>query len=144
MNNITTEEVIDSRAANALFADARMSQMAERGISFGGVDPKIVASALDRFSSTQGGLWVGGRAVVTRSAFVFKANRVNRLAHVDGDQLRFEIPLREITSVTYRFGWLSGIVDIGSDRGVFLIRSFRAKAFAQMINTASANSRDAR
>lgn len=132
---------IDKRLANALFANAKMSNQAVAEISkFVGrfvegaaINPKALQATLGAFSEHYGGLWVGGKATLTDRALLFEPNALNRFIHENGDALQLNLDLKQIDSVTTRFGWLTGIIDITMGDAVISIRCFGSKAFATNI-----------
>lgn len=120
--------ILDSRAANALFAEARPSETLADWIP--------VLAVLDLFARRFGGLWVGGTATLTDEALIFEPNRMNRLVHEDGSALRLDLPLAAIDAVSTRSGFVSGIIDVKAQGALFSLRSFRAAAFAARIEDA--------
>jgi hypothetical protein len=122
--------IIATRLANALFPDATPDQAV-----IGAHGP--VAHAIASFARRHGGLWVGGKAVLTDEGLGFAPNALNRAVHAEGGALRLDLPLGEIRSVTKRFGWVTGIIDIGTDGGTFSLRCYGAKAFAAQIAAAA-------
>ena len=136
--------ILETRMANALFANAKMSQRALDTIGeFAeplGAGAKLgLASAqttLDAFARIYGGLWVGGRAILTEESFTFEPNALNRAIHENGESLRLDLPLGAIDAVTTRFGWFTGIIDIDSRGSVFSLRCYGSKRFAANIEIA--------
>jgi len=79
-----------------------------------------------------GGLWVGGTATLYETRLVFRPNRLNRAVHT-GDYTS-EIPLREITDVRVRSGFVTNIIDIEGPQGTTLsVRCYGAEEFAGVI-----------
>ena len=139
-------QIIDTRIVNALFAEARMSAdvaeaVGEIGGELGGVGGAVakdsLVSTMAAFREAYGGLWVGGKAVLSDVALRFDANALNRLVHENGEDLRIEIPLSAIEAVTTRFGWFTGIVDVRSAGTLFTLRCYGSKSFAQKIAAAA-------
>lgn len=122
--------IVASRAANALIADARARSL---GQSFDDV--------LECATAIYGGLWVGGRATLTREQLAFHPNRVNRAIHSAGS-LDVEIPLSDIEKVEVLPGVLTRIIAITTKRRFVKIRCFRADAFADEIRTLASSARD--
>jgi hypothetical protein len=136
-----TGEVIDTRMANALFANAAMSKQAAAAIAkFAGhfsegakLGLKTAQSTLDTFAQHYGGLWVGGNATLTDQALTFEPNALNHFIHENGDALRLDLALTEIDLVATRFGWFTGIIDITTHGAVFSMRCYGSKSFAASI-----------
>ena len=57
----------------------------------------MLLTKMAEFKQAYGGLWVGGKAVLTQSALEFSPNALNR--GVQKGQLDIRIPLTEITAV---------------------------------------------
>lgn len=139
-----SEPVIDTRLANALFANARMSGRTSDLIEHAGaIGPegaaeglKALDSVLDAFADHYGGLWVGGRATLTASTLTFEPNALNRFVHEEGAKLRMDLPLGAIDKVTTRFGWFTGIIDVAALGAVFTLRCYGSKTFAAKIEVA--------
>ena len=144
------DEILDSKMANALFANARMSEKAGKslqkwGAQVGeatGIGVDVAQSlattrrVLEAYSAKYGGLWVGGKATLSRAMLSFEPNAVNRFIHENGAFLTLALPLEAIESVTIRPGFLTDIVDVSTDGGVFSLRCFKVKTFARKINDA--------
>lgn len=139
--------IIETRVANALFANARMSAAAAKlvgelakGIgAAGAVNPiEATKSVLTAFADHYGGLWVGGRATLTDTMLTFEPNVLNRLLHENGEALRLDLPLAAIDQVATRFGWFTGIIDVTAQGAVFSLRCYGSKGFAAKIDAAVA------
>lgn len=138
------QKVLETRIANALFGDARISQKALAALSVvsrqGGPGAALgmasIQPTLDAFARFYGGLWVGGRVTLSERVLTFEPNAINRAIHENGDSLRLDLPLRQIDMVRTRFGFISGIVDIVTDERIFSLRCFGAKRFAARIDAA--------
>jgi len=144
----TSPDIVDSRLANAFFAEANVGgdMAASHSSKTGGSGFMLLGRPLSRIISDQislgrhrqGGLWVGGRSVLTSSTLGFSPNAANRALHVEPKELDVEIPLSNITKIEVRRGLITDIIDIGSDRGGLTMRCFKAKSFAAAIETARA------
>lgn len=77
------------------------------------------------------GLWVGGRVTVDAEAVSFGPNAVNEAVHRIPTHWR--VPFGAIQRVTVRFGLVSRIIDLHTDRGVVTFRCYGARALAQEI-----------
>lgn len=144
------DQVIAKRAANALFADAKLSRDAvdqiekiieglgevaslpTKGASSG---LKVVEGVLARFSEKFGGLWVGGTATLRTNKLSFEPNAMNRVLHEDGHALVLDLPLVAISEVLVKSGFVTDIVQIHAQDAMFSIRCFKAKDFARQIGS---------
>ena len=114
-------DMIDTRAANALFRAA------------GGM--REARAAPLRFGGPYRGLWVGGRAILTRDSLAFQPNRLNRL--LPGKAIRSEIPLASVTSARTGRGFYAGVVEVATEDGTLSLRCATAGAFARAIRQAA-------
>ena len=114
--------IVTKRAANALITDAEAKLPP--------LTPRIrqVEASLGRFKSAHGGLWVGGRATLTRESLCFRANAVNRGIH-EGS-LDIEVLLPDVISIEFLPAFVSSVVAIHTPGSVVKIRCFRADSFA--------------
>ncbi len=87
---------------------------------------------VSRYKRKHGGLWVGGRIEISDSELSFSANRLNRALHEELPEVN--IPIGEIDSVVYRFGWITGIIIVSHRRGEFRFRCYGAKRLVDEIN----------
>jgi hypothetical protein len=123
-----SDQVIAKRNANALIHDVEPSFP---------VLPNrpMLLTMLAEFKQANGGLWVGGKAVLTQSALEFSPNAVNR--SLQKGHLDIRIPLPEITAVTVEPAAFTNIVVIAGPGFVFKVRCYRAEKFAEQIRTAN-------
>lgn len=84
--------------------------------------------AVSRVASREGGLWVGGKVVVTPEALSFVPNGINLALHEGLEAIR--IPFSNISSVRREFGWVTGIVVVSHAGGELRFRCFGAKGVA--------------
>ena len=84
-------------------------------------------------NALQGGLWIGGKAVLTLTDLTFTPNAMNELFHLATDTLKWSAPLKEIAAVAVRNGVVTDIIDVHLHSGQRSIRCFKAKAFAALI-----------
>jgi hypothetical protein len=115
-------EIVDRRLANALFRPAP-----GKG--------RMPPSAPLRFGGPYRGLWVGGRALLSRDALVFEPNRLNRLLHPNAP--RAEIPLGDILDAKTGRGFFAGVVDVATAEGVLSLRCVAAAPFARAVRQAA-------
>jgi hypothetical protein len=127
------DNIVEKRLANALFSDAQASSGADKLLKSGG------RLGLGMAKKMMGGLWVGGTAYLTRDAVEFQVNGLNAMAHANPETLNRIIPLGAISRAQVRPAMVTQIIDIHDrDGGVFSIRCYNAKSFAEAINRAAA------
>ncbi|MGD9785755.1 MAG: hypothetical protein AB7E80_14650 [Hyphomicrobiaceae bacterium] len=132
----SNEHVIATKMCNALFADAKMSAAAEKLTGMVGATGATKGGA-DLVARMSGGYWVGGTATLTDHALYFAPNGMN--ASLQDGISNFAIPLASVRDVRWRWGVLTGIVDIVTAEATRSIRCFNAKAFARKIDAARAS-----
>jgi hypothetical protein len=133
------DAIIDTRLTNALFPNAQVSRGAET--LAGAVAPAGAAEVgqlvLASFAAAYGGLWVGGKTTLTQECLVFEPNFLNRIIHENGAALRMELPLEEVESVTTRFGFFTGLIDVSAQGTTFTLRCYGSKSFAEKVREAA-------
>lgn len=127
------ERIIATRLANALYPEARINDATESVTRTIGLFNSIKWST-GLVARYHGGYWVGGRATLTDHSLLFAPNGMNRALQDGIDDV--EIALRDITGVGWRWGVLTGIIDIAMPGEMFSIRCFNAKSFAAAIEAA--------
>jgi hypothetical protein len=152
----TAINVIDTRFANALIPDATASERALQAagqftseaaaIAHNGSSllryplsrmfPRVIKSELEWVRNRQGGLWVGGKAILTNTDLSFMPNAVNAAVHAAPDHLSWSVPLVDVTAVLVRRGLLTSVIDVQARSGRVNLRCFRANAFAAHIEKA--------
>jgi hypothetical protein len=85
--------------------------------------------AVNHYGEKHGGLWVGGKVVVTSEALNFVPNRMNVALHQGLEPI--SIPFGSIRSARREFGWVTGIVAVEHAHGAFRFRCFGAKGVAE-------------
>ncbi|WP_342624935.1 hypothetical protein [Pseudomonas alkylphenolica] len=115
------EEILKSKRVNFLVADARVKLVSVSLIALAGV--------LEAFREAYGGLWVGGKLELTRSAVRLSANTLNRV--VQDGTLDIELPLALIRKVSVEGGFITNIVRLDTDVGSVEFRCFGAKGIAR-------------
>ena len=142
-----SDRLIESKLANALFADAKgnfelVGQIADAadklGVTGAGMAAKTLPATMARFAKAYGGLWVGGRVTLYDDMLKFEPNAMNRMLHENGATLRMDIPLGSIDTVTLRFAMFTSIIDIVVEGAQFSVRCYGAKSFAERIRQAIA------
>ena len=96
----------------------------------------VIGAALrevDRLSKKWGGLWVGGSIECSEGLLSFRANSLNEAFHKELEPV--EIPTNRIQSIRREFGWVTGIVIVNHQDGVFRFRCYAAKRVAAELST---------
>jgi hypothetical protein len=127
------EKIVKSKLVNFLVADAQVNydnvsdlyDVAGSGV----VD--AVADVLEAFKEAYGGLWVGGKMVLTQTAVRLSANAMNRV--VQEGILDIELPLSLVRNVSVEGGFVTKIVRLDTDAGSVKFRCFGAKDVALLI-----------
>ena len=116
-------DIVDSRLANAFFDKANVSEdlIARSGFTL----PKIISRQIGLGRRKQGGLWVGGRSVLTISTLSFSPNSMNRGLHVAPEELEINMPLSIIDDLSVHRGVITDIIDVRSVVGGLKIRCFK-------------------
>jgi hypothetical protein len=130
------ETIVDFRICNACLPDARPNQFATLALNAMGADGIEGVFALIR--KMTGGLWVGGRVILTSHRVIFAPNAMNRAVHESLSMIA--IRLRDVTEVKDRFGVGSRIIDIATPEGSLAVRTPRAVAFRDAIRQARTRS----
>ncbi len=123
-----SDQVIAKRNANALIQDV------EPSLPMLPFKPMLLTK-MNELKQAYGGLWVGGKAVLTQSTLEFSPNAVNR--SLQKGELDIRIPLTEITAVRTESAAITNIIVIEGPVLTFKVRCFRAEKFAEQIRTAS-------
>ena len=153
----TFPTVIDTRLVNALIFNPEPSQQAIEGanrvsadggrIAFPRAGPrkgllsrvlsKIIKGELARRRNRRGGLWVGGKTILTKTELNFAPNALNAAFHAIPERLGWTVPLALITAIRVRRGVLTNIIEVQTVSGQQSIRCFGAGSFAANIEKAS-------
>lgn len=128
-------DIVDNRLANVFFANASVSEdlagKDHQGSS--SLLPKAISRQIDAGRRKQGGLWVGGKAVLTTSTLSFTPNSMNQALHATPENLEISISLANISNVAVHRGLITDVIEIRTDAGILKIKCFKAKAFAAAI-----------
>ncbi len=125
------EPVIASKLASALVNQAVLAPGLEFALDNGGRIPVGTDQVVKWFQQFYGGMWVGGRAVLTPSRLHFAANQLNRIVHSGTHEV--DIDLREVMDVSLRQGWVTGIVVVGLPGAELWFRCLGAGTFRDQI-----------
>jgi hypothetical protein len=128
---MSLEKRLVTRAANALLRDVKTNFWANALGQF----------EADRAQDVFGGMWVGGRATLTTSFLVFRANRLNRAMQTGG--LDVIVPLASVQGVTFERSIVTNIVEVRAEAVTLRLRCYKAKAFADAVVEATATARTA-
>ncbi len=129
------ESVIDFRVANACLADAEPNALFNVIMAATGAS-KSVDPTLHLIKQMSGGLWVGGRVILTTHRVIFTANAMNRAVHTALPVIAFR--LSDVSGVTTRFGFVTRIAAIRTPAGTLTVRAFGMNRFAEAIEQARA------
>ena len=124
-------KIITKKKVNALIKDAKMGFIGEFITEI--TDAGSVGVVLDGAKIVNGGLWVGGTAMLFEDKFVFRSNLLNKLLHKGNYSI--VIPLNQIIQVNVRFGFITKKINIQTDLGVVSIRCDGADTFAKRIQS---------
>ena len=117
----TPSNLIDTRLVNAPIFNAQPSQKAMEGPARFAADAggtaapghgrvkgplsrmfrRIMKGELGWFRKRQGGLWVGGKAILPKTELSFTPNRLNAAIHASSERLGWTVPLAAITAVVF-------------------------------------------
>ena len=95
--------------------------------------PKHAKRATYRYKKKHCGLWVGGKITISDNDIIFKANLLNKELHRELQTII--VPAHEIKSVTYKFGWVTGIVIVKHSKGELRFRCYGAKKVVNELNS---------
>lgn len=133
-----TPEVLLTKAVNWLVEDAQAKEHLAGAVA-GAITKSRIAGAVDRGvnraitrrKAKEGGLWVGGRLVLTDTRLTFTPNAVNRAVHQQLSEVSVE--LNTIRSVTVLPALITKIIRVEADDRSVRFRCFGADAVAQQI-----------
>ncbi|KAF2391745.1 hypothetical protein [Pseudomonas frederiksbergensis] len=127
------EEIVKSKWVNFLVADAEVNYgLADDVYSVAGSgNVGALSRVMEAFKQANGGLWVGGKMALTRTAVRLSASALNRL--VQEGTLDIDLPLAMIRKVTLEGGFVTKIVRLDTDAGSVKFRCFGARDVAALI-----------
>lgn len=125
------EVVLAYRVCGARFNDVQMSALTQTLIAAAGTDPD---PALDFVRETTGGIWVGGRIVLTSHRIVFLPNGLNRVLQDNLSTIALALP--DVSEVRQRFGLATALVDISSSSLFLTLRGYRMRSFVKAVEEA--------
>lgn len=99
----------------------------------------VIGSVVSGYQRHYGGVWVGGRAVLTPATLEIGANYLNR--KVQKGELDIVIQLADIVEVNDLPGFVTKIVEVVTPVRAIKLRSWGARAFAQQIREAASAAR---
>ncbi|MBC3346375.1 MULTISPECIES: hypothetical protein [Pseudomonas] len=127
------ELILKSKLVNFLVADAELNHSYVDDIYYAAEagDVDALSDVLEAFKEAYGGLWVGGKLVLSQTMVRLNANVMNRL--VQDGTLDIELPLALIRNVSIEGGFITKIVRLDTDAGSVKFRCFGAKEVASLI-----------
>lgn len=127
-------KLIVHKGVGAVIADVRPGPTIDSILKLGTLGASGVM--FDRYRRAFGGLWVGGDLDLFEDRLRFSPNALNAAVQI-GDMSR-EIMLLAVTNVAWRFGLVTGIVDVTHNGGCFTFRCYGSKALTATIQAAIA------
>jgi hypothetical protein len=128
-------KIIDTRVANALILDAGLPPAAAAGLELAGLGK--FNSVISAYGRAAGGLWVGGRVILTTGDLSFHPNAANRV--MNRGTLDIMIPLAMVASVEVLPAFFTKIVAIRAGGSLIRLRCYGAPAFPDLLRRAVAN-----
>ncbi|PRB44600.1 hypothetical protein CQ009_23780 [Pseudomonas sp. MYb2] len=127
------EIIVKSKLVNFLVADVEVNyeEVGNFYDSVGAGNVNVLAGVMQSFQQAYGGLWVGGRMRLTKTALHLNANAMNRL--VQDGTLDIEIPIGMIKGVCIDGGFITRIIRLDTDAGCVMFRCFGAKEVVALI-----------
>jgi hypothetical protein len=125
-----TGQILKSKWVNFLVADAEVKydNVDDLYSVAGAGNVNALGWVLGAFKKAYGGLWVGGKMVLTQTAVRLSANAMNRL--IQDGTLDIELPLELVRKVSVE-GWFGmKIVRLDTDAGSVKFRCYGAKDVA--------------
>jgi hypothetical protein len=127
------ETLIGSWVCNARLSDAQMNEIT--ALILKAMDADRAVEATTQFiKKMTGGMWVGGRLVLTNKRVQFTPNALNRALH--RTLPRIALSLADLGPVTTRFGMITKIVDLPTPAGVLSVRLTNSTQVAALIEQA--------
>ncbi len=124
------EAVVEYRVANARLTDVEPNELY-----------RLLATTLDfdvaaggtffLIKKLTGGLWVGGRVILTTHRIMFLPNAMNRATTQGLDAIALR--LTDVTGVSDRFGVGSRIIDVETSGGALTFRCPRSRQFKETV-----------
>ena len=135
-----------TKAANCLVEEAQAKEHIAGSVA-GAVGAPYIAGAVDRGvnralarrRASDGGLWVGGRLVLTTSRLTFAPNAANRAVHQQLPEVTIE--LSAIRSVTVLPGRITKVIRVETDDRSIRLRCWGAASVAERVREAAPNLR---
>lgn len=126
-------EVLKSKMVNFLVTDVEVNydRVGDLYDAVGSGNVNVLASVMKSFEKAYGGLWVGGKMLLTQRAIHLNANALNRV--VQDGALDIEIPLDLIRGVTNEGGFFTKVIRLDTDAGCVKFRCYGAKEVVALI-----------
>lgn len=129
-----SERVLAYRVCGACFQEVQPSAFV--GALFDAADAQL-EPVLGVIGQMTGGIWVGGRVILTNHRVVFLPNALNRL--VQDNLPTIALALADVNEAKQRFGLATAIVDIRSPAFTLTVRGYRMRSFVAAIERARAD-----
>ena len=136
-----SNDYIVKKTCNALFKEAKVRKAEDlvpidaaleiiAGVGVSGVF-QAAERAAERAKKAIGGLWVGGTIYLSEKELIFKANKLNKLAHSNENLAKIDLNL--IDKIETKYAFITNIIEVSVSGGIFKFRCFGAKKFAKTI-----------
>lgn len=124
------EAVIEFRVANARLREVEPNMFF--GLLAKSLDFDVAAAgSFYLIKKLTGGMWVGGRVILTTHRIIFLPNAMNRA--VTRDLQAIALLLSDVTEVSDRFGVGSRIIDVETPGGALTFRCPRSRQFKEAV-----------
>lgn len=127
----TGPKLIVRKVVNAVIADAQPTPTVDSIMKLGTLGTSNIM--FDQYRKKFGGLWVGGNLDLFQDRLCFSPNALN--AAIQIGHLSRAIMLSTVTNVSWRFGVVTGIIDVTHSGGCFTFRCYGSKVLAATIQT---------
>lgn len=122
--------VVAVRVANALNEDAEANTDLITP-EWTGIPAPLFNATMSAFAAYYGGLWVGGKVILTTQELTFEPNFMNRLAHKGLTGLK--VSLSQVVSVELLPGVVTKIIVVRTPAHAIKFRCYGAEEMAQKI-----------
>jgi len=127
------ERVLAYRVCGACFQDVQPSAFASALVDAADAHLEPVLGVIRQMT---GGIWVGGRVILTTHRVVFSPNGLNRM--LQDNPPTIALALADLSEAKQRFGLATAIVDIRSPAFTLTVRGYRMRSFVAVIERARA------
>lgn len=134
-----SERVLAYRVCGACFQDVQPSAFTNALVDAADAQLEQLESVVGVIRQMTGGVWVGGRVILTTHRVVFLPNGLNRMLQ---DNLpTIALALADVSEAKQRFGLATAIVDVRGSAFTLTVRGYRMRSFVADIERALADRR---